>query len=309
MILVKTDSLSMAYAQVRALDALNVTIESGIIGLVGSNGAGKSTLIKILLGLLRPTGGSASVLGFDPATQGEDLRQHLGYMPEHECLPPEVNATEFVASMAQISGLPASAARERTAETLRHVGLHEERYRPIGTYSSGMKQRVKLAQALVHDPKLLLLDEPTNGLDPARRIEMLDLITRTGREFGISVIVSSHLLAEIERVCDYLIVIEGGRLLSAAPLADFMKSSGILGVELEDGAATLLDDLTRSGLAAVLLDNREVDVTITGEHDYDMVRDAIARNGLAVSRMEARRGHLEDIFDDDAISDAREATL
>ena len=191
---------------------------AGIVGLVGSNGAGKSTLLKILLGLIDATSGEATVFDLDVRTRGTDIRQFVGYMPEHDCLPPDASATDFVSHLALMSGLPRTAARERTAEVLRHVGLYEERYRAIGGYSTGMKQRVKLAQALVHDPRLLLLDEPTNGLDPAGRDEMLELVRRTGTEFGIAVIVASHLLGEIERVCDYLVAIEGGRLLRAAPL-------------------------------------------------------------------------------------------
>ena len=145
-------------------------------------------------------------------------------MPEHDCLPPDATATDFVSHLALISGLPRTAARERTAEVLRHVGLYEERYRAIGGYSTGMKQRVKLAQALVHDPRLLLLDEPTNGLDPAGRDEMLELVQRTGTEFGMAVIVASHLLGEIERVCNHLVAIEGGRLLRSAPLGDVHRA-------------------------------------------------------------------------------------
>ena len=147
-------------------------------------------------------------------------------MPEHDCLPLEISATEFVAHMAQVNGLPRGAARERTAETLRHVGLFEERYREMRGYSTGMRQRVKLAQALVHDPQLMLLDEPTNGLDPAGRDEMLDLVRRIGTEFGISILMSSHLLTEIERVCDYLVVIEGGRLIRSDSLATFTGPHG-----------------------------------------------------------------------------------
>src|SRR5207344_1404629 len=154
------------------------------------------------------------------------------YMPEYDCLPPDTSATDFVTHMARMSGLPSTAARERTAEVLRHVGLYEERYRAIGGYSTGMKQRVQLAQAIVHDPRLLLLDEPTNGLDPAGRDEMLGLIQRTGHEFRIAIILASHLLGEIEEVCDYLVAIDAGRLLRSAPLAEFTTETGILTVEV-----------------------------------------------------------------------------
>ena len=216
--LIATDNLTKRYgSSVTALDGLTFSIEPGVVGLVGSNGAGKSTLLKILLGLLEPTAGSASVFDLDVTTHGIEIRELVGYMPEHDCLPPDMTATDVVSHLAQISGLPRSAARERTAEVLRHVGLYEERYRAIGGYSTGMKQRVKLAQALVHDPRLLFLDEPTNGLDPAGRDEMLELIHRTGTEFGIAVMVASHLLGEIERVCDHLVAIESGKLLRSAP--------------------------------------------------------------------------------------------
>ena len=168
--LVEVRSLTHRYpGNVLALDNLTLDVEPGVIGLVGANGAGKSTFLKILLGLLEPTSGEASVLGFDVRREGTRIRAMVGYLPEHDCLPPDLSATELVTHMGRMSGLPASAARERAADVLRHVGLYEERYRPIGGYSTGMKQRVKLAQALVHDPKLLLLDEPTNGLDPAGR--------------------------------------------------------------------------------------------------------------------------------------------
>src|SRR5215469_4710384 len=183
---IKTSALTKCYGTiVTALDQLTIAVGPGITGLIGANGAGKSTLIKILLGLLEPTSGTAAVLGHDCVTDGFAIRTLTGYMPEHDCLPPDVTATELVTHLGRMSGLPATAARERAADSLRHVGLYEERYRQIGTYSTGMKQRVKLAQALVGDPRLLLLDEPTNGLDPAGRTAMLDLIARIGSEFGI----------------------------------------------------------------------------------------------------------------------------
>src|SRR6188472_3679615 len=202
MSLIRTQNLVKRFPAVTAVSELTLDIAPGVVGLVGANGAGKSTLLKILLGLLPATSGQASVLGLDVATEGETIRQRVGYMPEHDCLPADVSATEFVVHMGRMSGLPTTAARERAADTLRHVGLYEERYRPIGGYSTGMKQRVKLAQALVHDPALVMLDEPTNGLDPAGREDMLGLIRRIGTEFNISVLVTSHLLGELERVCD-----------------------------------------------------------------------------------------------------------
>jgi ABC-2 type transport system ATP-binding protein len=197
-----------------------------------------------------------------------------------------------------MAGLPAAAARERTAEVLRHVGLYEERYRPIGGYSTGMKQRVKLAQALVHDPKLLLLDEPTNGLDPAGRDEMLALVKRTGTEFGIATVVASHLLGEIERVCTFLLAIDNGKLLRAAPIASFTERTGTLGVEVEDGADALAGQLVARGLDA-RVEARTVLVDVQDERPYDMVRDAVADLGLALVRMEQRRHRLEDLFRQD----------
>jgi ABC-2 type transport system ATP-binding protein len=282
---------------VMALDGLTLELEPGIIGLVGANGAGKSTLLKILLGLLEPTSGTAEVMGIDVRGQGTTIRPHIGYMPESDCLPLDTSATDFVSHMARMSGLPGSAARERTAEVLRHVGLYEERYRAIGGYSTGMKQRVKLAQALVHDPKLLLLDEPTNGLDPAGRDEMLALVKRTGAEFGIAVIVASHLLGEIERVCDFLVAIDAGHLLQAAPLGSFTERTGYLAVEVEEGEAALVDALTARGLRPAV-DGRTVVVRIEDDRPYDLVRDALVDLGLPLVRLEQRRRGLEDLFAD-----------
>jgi ABC-2 type transport system ATP-binding protein len=269
-----------------------------VIGLVGANGAGKSTLIKILLGLLDPTAGSARVLGFDVKTQARTLRQFVGYMPEHDCLPLDVSATEFVAHMAQVSGLPKSAARERTAEVLRHVGLFEERYREIKGYSTGMKQRVKLAQALVHDPSLLMLDEPTNGLDPAGRDEMLELLRRIGKEFGISIIMSSHLLGEIERVCDHLVVIDSGRLMLSDSIETVTAATQVLAVEVDDDSDRLAQGLHANGLE-VTASGRMLFVTLAHEAVYDLVRDEIAALGVGLVRLEQRRQRLEDLFRDE----------
>jgi ABC-2 type transport system ATP-binding protein len=298
MSLIALDGLTKQFpGGVTALDDLTVTVEPGIIGLVGANGAGKSTLIKILLGLLEPTSGRASVLDLDVATQGLAIRQLVGYMPEHDCLPNDISASDFVNHMARMSGLPRASARERSAEVLRHVGLFEERYRPMGGYSTGMKQRVKLAQALVHDPRLLLLDEPTNGLDPAGRDDMLDLIERTGNEFGIAIIMASHLLGEIERVGQFLLAIDAGHLLRAAELHTFTQRTGTLIVEVDERQRALADRLVGDGLTTVV-DGALLLVELAGDETHDQVVEAVADLGLALIRVEPRRASLEDLFND-----------
>jgi ABC-2 type transport system ATP-binding protein len=294
MSIIATRELRMQFPGVLALDDLTLDIEPGVVGLVGANGAGKSTLIKILLGLLRPSRGQASVLGLDIG-ESMKIRELVGYMPEHDCLPPDVSATEFIVHTARVSGLPATAARERAADTLRHVGLYEERYRPIGGYSTGMRQRVKLAQSLVHDPKLVFLDEPTNGLDPAGRDEMLELIKRIGGQFGISVLVTSHLLGELERFADHLVIIDGGRLLRSQAVSAFVQASGVLAVEVADEMDKLGDRLAQAGLR-VHPDGRLLLVDIAGENTYDVVRDCVADLGLALVRMENRRHRIEEVF-------------
>ncbi|WP_051940133.1 ABC transporter ATP-binding protein [Phaeacidiphilus oryzae] len=309
---ITTDGLTKRFPRVTALDSLTLSIGRGVVGLVGANGAGKSTMIKILLGLTPASAGGARVLGLDVASQGEAIRERVGYMPEHDCLPPDVSATEFVVHMARMSGLPASAARERTADTLRHVGLYEERYRPIGGYSTGMKQRVKLAQALVHDPKLVLLDEPTNGLDPVGRDDMLDLVRRIHRDFGISVLVTSHLLGELERTCDHVVVIDGGKLLRSSSTADFTQTTRLLAVEVTDPADEHADPAYAENAVRDRL--REAGLTVTadggarvllvemtpelGEDVYDRVRDTVADLGLGLVRMEQRRHRIAEVFTD-----------
>ena len=295
---IRTDALTKRYpGEVTALAGLTVDIHPGITGLVGANGAGKSTLIKILLGLLPPTSGRAVVLGHNVAASGERIRTLTGYMPEHDCLPPDVTGTEFVTHLGRMSGLSATAAKERAADSLRHVGMYEERYRQTGTYSTGMKQRVKLAQALVGDPRLLLLDEPTIGLDPAGRRSMLDLISRIGAEFGISIVVSSHLLGEIEQICDHLVVIDGGRLLRSDTMTSFTQVSQVLVIEVDEGIAALQAELATRGLEP-RRSGRGLLVRIDGDATYDRVRDAVADLGLPLNRLEQQRRRVEELFRD-----------
>lgn len=293
--LVQTYRLAKHYGPIKALDDLDLSIEPGIIGLAGANGAGKSTLIKILLGLLEPTSGSAEMMGLDVATHGTELRQHVGYMPEHDCLPLDLTATEFVGHMAEMSGLPGTAARERTAEILRHVGLFEARYRAMAGYSTGMRQRVKLAQALVHDPDFVLLDEPTIGLDPEGRDEMLDLVERTGTKFGISVLMATHLLGEIERVCDHLVVLDAGKVVHQGTLAEFTSRTETLEIEVEGDAALLATRLAAAGLD-VTPDRHRVLVATDGSAPYATIRDAVVDLDLGLVRMKQSRRVLEDLF-------------
>lgn len=297
MSLIKTNALTKRFGPVTAVEALTVDVQPGVSGLVGANGAGKSTLLKMLLGLLPPTEGTASVLGLDVATDGAAIRERVGYMPEHDCLPPDVTATEFVVHMGRMSGLPTTSARERAADTLRHVGLYEERYRPMGGYSTGMRQRVKLAQALVHDPALVLLDEPTNGLDPAGRDDMLELIRRIGTEFGISVIVTSHLLGELERVCDAIVVIDGGRLLRHSSTASVTAQTPVVTVEVDGDPDGLRRRLDEAGVS-VRLHGRLLDVDVVDPTAYDAVRDAVAELGLGLVRMERQRHRMTELFTD-----------
>ena len=298
MTLIATRSLTKTYGgRVTALSDLTVSVEPGIIGLVGANGAGKSTLIKILLGLLPPTTGDVRVFDLDPTKDADAVRARVGYMPEHDCLPPDLSAAEFVTHLGRMSGLPKTAARERASEALRHVGLYEERYRQVGGYSTGMKQRVKLAQALVHDPDLLLLDEPTNGLDPAGRDAMLALIQRIGTEFGISVVVCSHLLGEVERICDHLVAIDGGKLLRSDHIAAMTTTTDVLVVEVSEGTDELAARLASLDLP-VRRDGRELHVLLEDDETYDRILRAVADLDLPLHRLDQRRHRVAELFSD-----------
>jgi ABC-2 type transport system ATP-binding protein len=294
--IIATQALTKTYGGgVTALADLTVDVEAGVIGLVGANGAGKSTFIKIMLGLIAPSSGEVRVFGLDPVSETDKVRARVGYMPENDCLPPDVSAAEFVTHLGRLSGLPRTAARERASEALRHVGLYEERYRQIGGYSTGMKQRVKLAQALVHDPDLLLLDEPTNGLDPAGREAMLALVHRIGTEFGISVVVCSHLLGEVERICDSLIAIEAGRLLRADRISAMTGFSDVLAVEVSEGTEELAAALRELNFA-VTHEGRLLLVPLESESAYDRILLAVAELDLPLHRLDQRRHRVAELF-------------
>jgi ABC-2 type transport system ATP-binding protein len=294
MVLVQARALTKSYGSVRALDGASFDIDEGVTGLLGSNGAGKTTSLRLFLGLIDADAGSVEVLGHDTRGSAE-YRTRIGYSPEHDCLPGGSSAAEFLAYMGEVSGLRRSAARLRASDVLRHVGLFEERYRPMGTYSTGMKQRVKLAQALVHDPVLAFLDEPTAGLDPMGRRDMLELIRRIGREFGISIVISTHLMGDVERTCDAVVVLDAGKVLRAGAVAGLTEETETVLVDVVEGAAALVAALERRGLAPRLDGNRLTLERVSGE-DFDTLRDAIVETNALLYRLAPERHTLASVF-------------
>ncbi len=292
--LLEAKGLTKRYGTTIALESVDFQVHEGITGLLGHNGAGKSTAIKLFFGLIQPTSGWAEVMGQN-AHESVEVRARLGYMPEHDCLPSNPTAAEFLTHMAQVSGLPPSSARTRAADVLRHVGLSEERYRALGGFSTGMKQRVKLAQALVHDPVMVLLDEATSGLDPAGREEMLDLIRRTGNDFGISILLSSHLMGDIERTCDNIIVIDGGHIGNEGEVSRFTQETHNIIIEVDNNSDRLVQILTDNGLK-ITTEGPLVVVELELQEQYDIIRDAVVEADASLRRLTPRRHGLADIF-------------
>ena len=279
------------YGRTVALAGLDAEIGPGITGLPGSTGAGKTTFISLILGLRSRDAGELTVLGRDPATAGVEMRSRIGYAPEHHDLPSELAATDLVRHLAEMHLLPHRAAMQRANDALWLVGLGEERFRPVGTMSTGQRQRVKLASAIAHDPEIVLLDEPTDGLDPMQRTEMLDLIRRIGTEFGMHIVVSSHHLEEVERICDAVVIVEGGEVVRAGTLADLRRGPAGLVVEVDGRAEELASILQARGFEVTL----EGGVLLLGGEDgvHDAVRDAVADLGrpaaAGATRADTRR--------------------
>ena len=245
-------NLTVAYGRFVALRDFTIELNSGCIGLLGPNGAGKTTFLKTVLGFVKPAQGGGRVLGMDIAKQGPEIRQLVGYMPEQDCHIPGITAVQFVAYAGELSGLPANQALRRAHEVLEYCGLGEARYRNVETYSTGMKQRIKLAQALVHGPKWLLLDEPTNGLDPKGRVEMLDLVRDISHNKGINVLVCSHLLPDIERTCDEVVVLFGGELKAQGMIKDLRSvAAELVDVELKEPNGAFIMKAAEAGMQLV----------------------------------------------------------
>jgi ABC-2 type transport system ATP-binding protein len=285
--------LTHDYGEVVALSGLSLEVPPGVTGLVGANGAGKTTLLRLMLGLLHPTAGSMQVMGHDPQREPLVVRSRIGYMPEGDCLPKDQTAADFVSYAAQLAGIPSREAKRRSSETLFLVGLEEERFRYLGDFSTGMQQRVKLAQAIVHDPDLLLLDEPASGLDPEGRTQMLDLIKRLST-FDINVIVSSHVLTDIEQTCDWVIMLDAGNLLRNGPLQGFEKLGTVL-VEVLDRPEEVAAAI-RSGGVDVVVEGLRLVVGPGDDTIEPTVIAAAAATGSGLVRMIRGSASLEDLF-------------
>ncbi len=289
------------WSQTQALSGATFDVGDGVTGLLGANGAGKTTLLGLILGLYRPDSGVVTVFGRDPWVAGADVRARLGYAPEHDALPPDVSAHDVVRHLAELHGLPRREATSRASDALWEVGLGEERFRPVGTMSTGQRQRVKLAQAIVHDPELLLLDEPTNGLDPSQREDMLALIAHVGADLGMHVILSSHLLEEVQRVSRSVVILDDGHVVAQGELAKLRQTPPELLVELDhhegaDPAPAFASTLQAAGLLAAVDGPRHVVVPLGTPSVYDTVRDALVDGGYSVRRLERRTASLEDVY-------------
>jgi ABC-2 type transport system ATP-binding protein len=294
--IVTARGLTKRYPGVTALDAVDLDLPAGRVGLVGANGAGKTTLFRILLGLSQPDAGEVEVCGVNVADDPIGARSQIGYMPEHDCLPLDQTAADVVATFGELGGLPVRAARQRASEVLDLVGLDEARFRPVGGFSTGMRQRTKLAQAIVADPQLVLLDEPTAGLDPSGREEMLALVDRLG-SFGIAVVLATHLLDDVARVCDHVVMLDAGKLVTDAPTEALLHQTGTVTVDVGPSDSVALGAaLMARGLAVTTDDAGTLEVTVTGDGDLDTIRDVVADLDLALHRLTNRLTSLDDVF-------------
>jgi len=293
--LIEADGVGRRYGSVTALDDVSLSVDARAVGLLGANGAGKSTLMKLMLGLIRPDSGSVRVLGGDATAQSWDARRRLGYMPEHSCLPMGMTARDLVVHMGELRGLPRRVSVLRASEVLFQVGLEEERSRLIRTFSVGMRQRTNLAQAIVHSPELVILDEPTNGLDPAGREEMLRLVRRLSADLGIAVVMSSHVLEDVARTCDTVVVLREGTLaaVQAVERPDEHEARE-LRVRVSGDTQAFVGELERRG---VQVRPGEDDLVVSGpgrEQLLDAVRDAAVAAGVGLRQLTSAGPTLED---------------
>jgi ABC-2 type transport system ATP-binding protein len=294
---IELDGLSVRLGGRPILSELSATLEGRAIGLLGPNGAGKTTLLRTLLEFYPPSAGVARVLGESINENGKAVRSQIGYMPETDAHIGNITAVRFVRLMAELSGLPAEVALERAHEALFYVGLGEARYRKVGTFSTGMKQMVKLAQALVHGPRLLMLDEPTNGLDPPARKRMLELIRDIRDRGETHLILSSHLLGDVESVCDEVLILKLGRIAACCDLeAERQANRSFVELELQRADASFGDALASLGCDVAVLDDCRMKVVLPEAVTVRQLFEAAKQNGVAIRKLDCKRDSLQDIF-------------
>ena len=295
--IVHIDNLSVLFGRQPALRDTSAVFPAGAVGLLGPNGAGKSTMLKSLLGFVRPTRGRMTVFGLDVAVSPVEIRRRLGYMPEIDAHIPGMNAVSFVAYCGQLAGLPPVDAMQRAHEVLYYVGLGEARYRNIETYSTGMKQRIKLAQALVHDPDLLFLDEPTNGMDPKGREEMLDLIRDLAHNKGMNLILSSHLLPDVEFTCDHVVVLNQGAVATQGPINELKGPTGsVFELRVKGDRVAFADVLRREGMTCKAAEDDVMRVFVPDQRGAGALFTLAAREGVQVRHLRPSVPTLEDVF-------------
>jgi len=295
---IEVNDIHFNYGKIKALDGVSLDLPQGAIGLLGPNGAGKSTLIRIMLGFLSPDKGEGRILGYDIKTQQEAIRRYVGYMPEDDCFIPELDAVSFTSYLGELSGMPRQEAMKRAHEALYYVGLEESRYRKVETYSGGMKQRLKLAQAIVHDPRLIFLDEPTSGLDPQGRTEILDLIMDISSKKDIQVLISSHILPDIELTCSYVVILNKGQLAAQGEISKLKEIRDLYELKIKGEAQEFLRKLeemkcrleeTEDGLLKVY--------TPPGYNRQEFFRIAAEEN-VQLRHFVKSQSSLEDLFAD-----------
>ena len=290
------EGVTKTYGTVTALDNLSLAVPAGAIGLLGPNGSGKTTMIRMLLGLIPVDNGSGEILGMDFRQRQLDIRRVVGFAPENECLFPRVEGVEFVAYAGELVGMSAKDALQRSHEVLDYVGLGEARYRKVESYSTGMKQRLKLASAIVHDPKLLILDEPTNGMDPAGREEILELTRDLAHNKGMSLLCSSHLLPDIEAVCDYVVVLGGGRLLTQGGIQQLKQlHNRCFEIRVKADLPSFADRLSALGCTATISDDLLL-VQIPDGQSPQMLWEVAREQRQQIRHLRPQRSTLEEVF-------------
>ena len=294
---VELKNIHFSYGPVKALSGISLVLNEGATGLLGPNGAGKSTLLKIMLGFLTPDEGDGQVLGYDLRREQKFIRQRVGYMPEDDCYIPGMDGVSFTAYLGELSGMPRQEAMKRAHEVLFYVGLGESRYRLVETYSSGMRQRLKLAQALVHDPKLLFLDEPTANLDPAGRQDILELIGEIASSKDISVLLCSHLLDDIESICTDMVIINKGQIAASGRIEDLkMINYRLYELKIKGELPAFRLELEAAGCRLEETEDRLIKIYTPPDFDQMEIFRAAARNGVQVRQFARSQSRLEDLF-------------